>query len=101
MGNLIDKFVAMFKKPDTSDQERIDRWKHEVDEADRLKDLHLKSRKQEQQAKKAKEATKMPISAPYKREKKGLIKKKGLTVEDFERAKLTSKQKNKTLSSNF
>jgi len=80
MINLIDKFVAMFKKPDTSDQERIERWKNEVDEADRLKELHRKSRKQE---------------------KKGLIKKKGLSVEDFERAKLTQKQKNKTLSSNF
>ena len=95
---LIQKFKDLFTKPDVSDQERIDRWKTEVDEADRLKDLHLKSRKQE---KKANEATRMPISAPYKIEKKGLIKKKGLTVEDFERAKLTSKQKNKTLSSNF
>ena len=68
---------------------------NEVDESDRIKDLHLKARKQDKLAKKAKEATKMPISAPYKREKKGL------TVEDFERAKLTKKQKNKTLSSNF
>jgi hypothetical protein len=98
MGSFIQKFKDMFMKPDTSDQERIDRWKNEIDDTDRLKDLHLKARKQE---KKAKEATKMPISAPYKREKKGLITKKGLTVEDFERAKLTKKQKNKTLSSNF
>ena len=45
MSNLIDKFVSMFKKPDTSDQERIDRWRREVDEADRLKELHRKSRK--------------------------------------------------------
>ena len=98
---LIQKFKDMFFKPDVSDQERIDRWKHEVDEADRLKELHLQSRKQDKKSKKAEDATRMPISAPYKREKKGLIKKKGLTVEDFERAKLTSKQKNKTLSSNF
>ena len=98
---LIQKFKDLFFKPDVSDQERIDRWKHEVDEADRLKELHLQSRKQDKKTKKAEDATRMPISAPYKREKKGLIKKKGLTVEDFERAKLTSKQKNKTLSSNF
>jgi len=101
MFGLIQKFKDLFSKPDASDQERVDRWRNEVDEADRLKELHLKSRKQDKEAKKAKDATKMPISAPYKREKKGLIKKKGLTVEDFERAKLTSKQKNKTLSSNF
>ena len=80
MSGLIQKFKDMFIKADFSDQERIERWKTEVDEADRLKELHRKSRKQE---------------------KKGLIKKKGLKVEDFERAKLTSKQKNKTLSSNF
>ena len=71
---LIQKFKDIFFKPDVSDQERIDRWKTEIDETDRLKDLHLKARKQE---------------------------KKGLTVEDFERAKLSKKQKNKTLSSNF
>ena len=98
---LIQKFKDMFTTPDTSDEERIERWKNEVDEADRLKELHLQSRKQDKKSKKAEDATRMPISAPYKREKKGLIKKKGLTVEDFERAKLTSKQKNKTLSSNF
>ena len=74
MVNIIDKFVSMFKKPDTSDQERIDRWRDEVDKADKIKEERLKARKQD---------------------------KKGLTVEDFERAKLTKKQKNKTLSSNF
>ena len=71
---LIQKFKNIFMKPDVSDQERIERWKTEVDEKDRLKELHRKSRKQD---------------------------KKGLTVEDFERAKLTKKQKNRTLSSNF
>jgi len=90
---LIQKFKDLFTTPDTSDEERIERWKNEIGETDRLKDLHLKSRKQEKQAKKA---TKMPISAPYKREKK-----KGLTIEDFEKAEQTKKQKNKTLSSNF
>ena len=71
---LIQKFKDLFMKPDVSDQERIDRWKTEVDEADRIKELHLQSRKQD---------------------------KKGLTVEDFERAKQSKRQKNKTLSSNF
>ena len=43
---LIQKFKNLFFKPDTSDQERIDRWRKEVDEADRLKELHRQSRKQ-------------------------------------------------------
>ena len=72
--SLIQKFKNIFMKPDVSDQERIERWKTEVDEKDRLKELHRKSRKQD---------------------------KKGITIEDFERAKLSKKQKNKTLSSNF
>ena len=77
---LIQKFKDIFIKADKDDHYIIEKWKREVDEADRLKELHRKSRKED---------------------KKGLIKKKGLKVEDFERAKLTSKQKNKTLSSNF
>ena len=89
---LIQKFKDLFFKVDTSDEERIERWKNEIGETDRLKDLHLKSRKQEKQAKKV---TKMPISAPYKKDKKGL------TIEDFEKAEQSKKQKNKTLSSNF
>ncbi len=56
---LIQKFKDMFFKPDISDQERIERWHKEVDDADRLKELHREARKQ------------------------------------------TTKQKNKTLSSNF
>ena len=43
---LIQKFKELFMEPDTSDQERIDRWHREIDEADRLKELHRKSRKQ-------------------------------------------------------
>ena len=43
---LIQKFKNLFFKPDTSDQERIDRWRKEVDEADRLKELHRQARKQ-------------------------------------------------------
>ena len=75
--NLLKKFKELFFKPDTSDQERIERWKNEVDEADRLKELHRKARIQDQKP------------------------KKSMTVEDFERAKQSKKQKNKTLSSNF
>ena len=36
LNNLIQKFNDLFMKPDTSDQERLDRWRREVDEADRL-----------------------------------------------------------------
>ena len=43
---LIKKFKDLFFKPDGSDQERIDRWHKEVDQADRLKELHRESRKQ-------------------------------------------------------
>jgi hypothetical protein len=43
---LIQKFKDVFFQPDVSDQERIDRWHREVEEADRLKELHRKSRKQ-------------------------------------------------------
>ncbi len=72
--SFVQKFKDFFFKPSSSDHERIERWKNEVDEADRLKELHRKARKQD---------------------------KKTLTVEDFERAKQSKKQKNKTLSSNF
>ena len=44
--DLIKKFKDLFFKPDVSDQERIDRWHKEVDQADRLKELHRESRKQ-------------------------------------------------------
>ena len=71
---LIQKFKDMFFKPDVDDHYIIDKWKKETEEADRIKELHRQSRKQD---------------------------KRGLTVEDFERAKQTKKQKNKTLSSNF
>ena len=43
---LIKKFKDLFFKPDISDQERIDRWHKEVDDADRLKELHRKARTQ-------------------------------------------------------
>ena len=72
---FIQKFKDFLFKPSLSDNERIERWKNEVDEADRLKELHRNARKQD--------------------------KKKSLTIEDFDRAKRSQKQKNKTLSSNF
>ena len=43
---LIKKFKDLFFKPHVSDQERIDRWHREVDDADRLKEHHHKARKQ-------------------------------------------------------
>tara|TARA_Y100001951_G_C11159003_1_gene193662 strand:- start:309 stop:488 length:180 start_codon:yes stop_codon:yes gene_type:complete len=46
MASFLQKFKDLFFKPDTSDQERIDRWKKEVDEADRLNKLHREARKQ-------------------------------------------------------
>ena len=50
---LIQKFKDLFFKPDTSDQERIDRWHREIDDADRLKELHRQSRKQDKKSKKS------------------------------------------------
>ena len=75
--NLFKKFKEFFFKPDVDDHYIIDKWKKETEEEDRLKELHRKSRKQEQKP------------------------KKSLTVEDFERANQSKKKKNKTLSSNF
>ena len=46
MANFIKKFKDLFFRPDLSDQERIDRWHKEAEEADRLKTLHRKARKQ-------------------------------------------------------
>ena len=72
--NFIQKFKELFIKPDKDDHRIIEKWKKETEEEDRRKDLHRQARIQD---------------------------KKGLTVEDFERAKQSKKQKNKTLSSNF
>jgi hypothetical protein len=74
MSSLIQKFKDLFTKPDKDDHYIIEKWKKESDEADRIKELHRQSRKQTKTA---------------------------LTIEDFERAKQSKKQKNKTLSSNF
>ena len=43
---VIQKLKDLFFKPDTSDKERVERWRNEVDEADRLKELHRQARKQ-------------------------------------------------------
>ena len=50
---LIQKFKDLFTKPPQSDQERIDRWHREIDDADRLKELHRQSRKQDKKHKKS------------------------------------------------
>ena len=81
MVSFIQKFKNLFTKPDVSDQDRIERWKTEVDAADRIKELHRQSRKQEK--------------------KDPLVKKKKLSVQDFEKAAQKKKKSNKTLSSNF
>ena len=47
MASFIKKFKNLFMKPDVSDQERINRWHKEAEEADRLKDLHREARKQD------------------------------------------------------
>ena len=46
MASFIQKFKDLFFKPDISDQERMERWKKEIAEADRLKSLHKEARKQ-------------------------------------------------------
>ena len=60
--SLIQRFKDMFIKPDPSDQERIERWKNEVDEADRLKELHRKSRKQDKKGLIKKKEPRKPVS---------------------------------------
>ena len=81
---LIQKFKDMFFKPDNDDHYIIEKWKNETDEADRIKELHRQSRKQGNLV--DKHST--------------MSQKRGLTVEDFEKAR-QKKKKNKTLSSNF
>ena len=71
MANFIKRFKDLFKN-----SEEIEKEDTRIEEKKRLDALHKQARE------------------PFK-------KKKGLTVEDFERTKLTTKQKNKTLSSNF
>ena len=77
--SLFKKFRELFFKPDVDDHYIIEKWKKETDEADRIKELHRQSRKQTDKSK----------------------LKKGLKIEDFERANQSKKNKNKTLSSNF
>ena len=77
--SFIKKFWNFLNKPDPSDQERIDKWHKEAEEADRLKELHRQSRKQTKNT--------LPPDAPERsvQKAKAIIKK----------------NKNKTLSSNF
>ena len=72
MIDFIRKFKDLFKKPEEIDKEKED---IKIEEKQRLDALHKQAR------------------TPLKKNK--------LTIEDFERTKLTKKQKNKTLSSNF
>ena len=81
---LIQKFKDMFFKPDVDDHYIIDKWMKETEEADRIKELHRQSRKQGNLV--DKHST--------------MSQKRGLTVEEFEKAR-QKKKKNKTLSSNF
>ena len=53
---LIQKFKDLFFKPDGDDHRIIEKWKKETEEADRLKELHRKARKQTNK-KKAKPVT--------------------------------------------
>ena len=62
MSGFIQRLKDLFMKPDSTDQERIERWKTEVDEADRLKELHRKSRKQDKKGLIKKKEPKKPIS---------------------------------------
>ena len=82
--SIIQKLKEIFFKPDKDDHYIIEKWKKEVDETDRLKELHRQSRKQGNLV--DKHST--------------MSQKRGLTVEDFEKAR-QKKKKNKTLSSNF
>ena len=43
---LIQKFKDVFFKPDEDDHRIIEKWKKETEQADRLKELHRKARKQ-------------------------------------------------------
>jgi len=76
MTNFIQKFKDIFKKSESKlEVEKLDT---EIKEKERLAKLHKQARK----------SIKMS--------------KKGLTIEDFDKAsRQTEKQKNKTLSSNF
>ena len=47
MASFLQKFKDLFSlKPDKDDHYIIEKWKKESEEADRLKDLHRKARKQ-------------------------------------------------------
>ena len=67
--SFIQKFKELFIKPDKDDHRIIEKWKKEVDEADRLKELHRKSRKQSKNT--------LPPDAPERSvaTAEGLIKK--------------------------
>ena len=74
---ILKKIKNLFFKPDIDDHYIIEKWKKETEEADRIKELHRQSRKQDNVGLNAKD------------------------IESKRQADLVTKQKNKTLSSNF
>ena len=77
---IFKKLKELFFKPDVDDHYIINKWKKETEEEDRLKELHRQSRKQGNLV--DKHST--------------MSQKRGLTVEDFDRAR-QKKKKKKTL----
>ena len=67
--SFIQKVKELVTKPDEDDHRIIEKWKKETDEADRLKELHRKSRKQSKNT--------LPPDAPERSvaTAEGLIKK--------------------------
>ena len=57
MVSLIQKFKDLFTKPSAEDQDRIDRWRAELNRKDRLDKLHRKSRAHLKKGKKEKQVT--------------------------------------------
>ena len=49
--SLFKNVKEFFFKPDVDDHYIIEKWKKETDEADRIKELHRQSRKQENKSK--------------------------------------------------
>ena len=54
---MIQKVIDFLMKPTAKDQERIDRWRAELNRKDRLDKLHRKSRAHLKKGKKEKQVT--------------------------------------------
>ena len=57
MDSLIQKFKDLFTKHSAEDQDRIDRWRAELNRKDRLDNLHRKARGHLKKGKKEKQVT--------------------------------------------